>query len=307
VAQSGPATSNGIYNGAFVRYWLSRLVSSEVVAQVAASRGITLSSAQFDTAKTETQQIIEGAFATLEQDGVQPACSTVPTGAQVLASLPTSFVDALVRAQASSDLLAASVVGSNLTAASMDRYFSAHASDFDTLCVDGFSVTTQASATQIRASVVAGTPFASAAPAGTTVQSACFAASSADYPAIAQAVGSLAIGGVSQPVEGNQTSFYLFELTGRTPTSLTAVRGVLRGAIVDAGLARADQLLASVERRATVTIDPRYGEWKSTKNAIGLAAPTSPPRTALLSAPADIPGSSTKAVTGSTSGTTSSG
>ena len=220
VAQPGSTSANGTYNSAFVRYWLSRLVSSQVVDQVTASRGITVSDAQLATARSETEQVIDGAFATLEQDGVQPSCSGVPTGSQVLGSLPTSFVDSLVRAQASSDLLAASVVGSNLTPVSMARYFAAHPSAFDTLCVNGFAVTSEASANQIRASVLAGTPFASAAPSGSSVQSACFAATSANYGAISQAVGKLPIGGVSQPLESSQGSYYLFELTKRTPTTL---------------------------------------------------------------------------------------
>ncbi len=307
VAQPGSTSANGTYNSAFVRYWLSRLVSSQVVDQVTASRGITVSDVQLATARSETEQVIDGAFATLEQDGVQPSCSGVPTGSQVLGSLPTSFVDSLVRAQASSDLLAASVVGSNLTPVSMARYFAAHPSDFDTLCVNGFAVTSEASANQIRASVLAGTPFASAAPSGSSVQSACFAATSANYGAISQAVGKLPIGGVSQPLESSQGSYYLFELTKRTPTSLSGARSVLRGTIVDAGLAQADQLLSSAEHRATVSVDPRYGGWESTKGAIGLVAATSPPSTALLSPTANVPGSTTTSTKAAQSSASASG
>ncbi|HEY3940884.1 MAG TPA: peptidylprolyl isomerase [Acidimicrobiales bacterium] len=298
--------AQGIYNAAFVRYWLSRLVSTQVVSDTVRGRGITVSAIQLATARSETEQIIEGAFATLQEDGVQPSCSPVPTGAQVLGSLPGSFVDDLVRAQASSDLLAASEVGSDLTQASMDRYFAAHPDDFETLCVNGFSVGSQASAAQIRSAVEGGTPFAQAAPSGTTVQNACFTPSSSNYQAIDQAVGSLAIGGVSQPLESSQSSYYLFELTSRTPSSLASVRNVLRGAIVDAGLPRADALLTAAERKASVNVDPRYGTWRSVKGAVGVVAPTSPPTFALLD-PAAVGATGGSSSTGSGGSATGSG
>ena len=307
VGQAGGPGAGGTYNAAFVRYWLSRMVSTELVAQQARARGVAVTAADVTAARAETERIITGTLVTLQQDGVQPTCSPVPSGAQVFASLPAAFVDSLARAQATSDLLAARVVGSDLTQGSMDRYFAAHRADFDTLCVDGFSVATQAGAAQIRAGIAAGTPFAAAVPSGTTVQTACFSPTNASYQVISSAVGGLAIGGVSQPLQSSSGASFLFELTQRTPATLAGSRPILRGAIIDAGIKRADQVLRTVERRSAIAVDPRYGSWTATASAMGVLAPASPPASSLLSPAADNPGGSGPAPAAVANGTAGTG
>ena len=302
VSRSGGPGSGGTYDAAFVRYWLSRMVSTELVAQQASARDLAVTPADEAAAKAESEQIITGTFATLEQNGIQPRCSPVPSGPQVFASLPAGFVDSLARAQATSDLMAAHVVGSDLSAGSMDRYFAAHRADFDTFCVGGFAVSTQAAAAQIRATIAAGTPFAKAVPAGSTVQSACFSPTSSSYQAISSAVGSLAVGGVSQPLASSSGAYYLFQLTQRTPATLATSRPVLRGAIVNAGLKRADQLLIAAERRSAITVDPRYGTWTVSAAAVGVRAPASPPPSSLLSPVANDPSAPRYAGTGTSAG-----
>ena len=303
VSRSGAPGSGGTYDAAFVRYWLGRMVSTELVTQQASARGIVVTSADEATAKTEIEQIVDGTFATLEQNGIQPQCTPVPSGAQVLASLPAGFVATLARTQATSDLMAAHAVGSDLSQASMDRYFAAHRAQFDTFCVSGFSVSTQAAATQIRAAIAAGTPFAKAVPSGSTAQTACFSPTSSSYQAISNAVGSLPVGGVSQPLQSSSGAYFVFQLTQRTPATLAGARPVLRGAIVSAGIKQADQLLRTAERRSAITVDARYGNWTATATAVGVSPAASPPPSSLLSPAANDP--TAPRYTGTGSGATS--
>jgi hypothetical protein len=299
VRPAGGDGAMGQYGSAFVRYWLSRMVTSAVVAEQAGARHLTVTDAQAAAARAETGQIVGGTFATLEQDGVQPNCSPVPSGADVLASLPGPFVDALARAQAASDLLAASAVGSDLSTGSMARYFAAHRHDFDTVCVQGFSLPS-AAAGPLRAAIESGLPFAKAVPAGATMQHACFSPAGANYRAISAAVGQLAVGDVSAPVPSGSGASYLLELTGRTPATLAGSHAVLRGAIVNAGLARADHLLAAAERRAHVSVDPRYGRWTISRASAGVAPAVSPPPSSLLSPLANLPGAGAPGAPGAT-------
>jgi hypothetical protein len=289
VGQSGATGSHGIYDGAFVRFWLSRMVDSEVVSQLASARHLSVSPSQRAAAKVETEQVIDGTFTTLQQDSVQPDCAPVPSGAAVLASLPSSFANWVVTDQATSDLLAASAVGSDLTQSSMDRYYQAHSGDFDTLCVSWVTLSSQAAATQAQASVNSGTPLAAVAPSGSTAQSACITPTDGSYQPVQQAVANVPIGGFSQPLAAGSGSYYLFQLTNRTPSTLAESQPVLRAAIIDAGLSKADSLVAGASKRSGVSVDPRYGDWTETSDAAGLLPPPSPPSTSLLSPSADVP------------------
>lgn len=312
LAGAGPVRADGrpgTYNSSYVGFWMRRLVNDALVQQLAAAHHVTVDRADMAAAKGELAASIDGTFATLSQAGLPTACSQVPSSAEVLASLPAPFVQDQVRSLALIDGLSASAAGYRLTPSGLQSYFASHRSSFDTLCVDAFTVATQASAKQIRSLIQGGLPFAAAAPAG-TLQSACVTPSDANYGALAAVVGSLQVGQVSQPVPSQTGSYYLFQLTNRTATSLAVTSPVLREAVVAAGAQRAGAMLTAAARRASVTIDPRYGRWTSSSAARGVFPPSSPPASSLLAPaantatglPATSPLSSASPAAGSAAG-----
>ena len=305
---SSPGGTAGTFNSTFVQYWLSRLVDEAVVAQLDTSRHVGVTAADLATARQEYAAIIDGTFATLSQAGVQPSCGVPPSGSQTMATLPASFVDEQVRAVAQGDALSASAAGYALTASGLQAFFDAYPSKFETICVNGLTVATQASAQQLRSRIEAGLPFAQAAPAG-TLQSACLTPSDGSYAAIAGLVNGLAPGQVSQPAGSSTGTYYLFQLTGRQPATLSAVQPVLRQMVVSAGAGPAQRLVAAATKRAAVSVDPRYGRWTSSSASRGLLPALSPPAPSLLSPAADFPatGAGTPTASAGTGGATSSG
>ncbi|HLG67038.1 MAG TPA: peptidylprolyl isomerase [Acidimicrobiales bacterium] len=278
-----PDGHQGTFDSAFVDYWMNRMVGETVVAQLAASRHVTVSAGDLAAARQEYAGLIDGTFAALAQSGLQPACGLAPSSTQVLSSLPASFVAGEVRSVALADGLAASAAGYRLGPPSLRAYFEAHRSSFDTLCVEGFEEATEAAAAQVRGQVQAGLPFAQAAPAG-SLQQACLTPTDTSYRPIAAAVGHLAVGQVSEPVAAQGGGAYLFVLTGRRSASLRSVGPVLRQTVVAAGEQRLQAMLAAATRRAQVTIDPRYGRWTSSSVAHGVAPAPSPPASSVPAA-----------------------
>ncbi len=163
--QAGLPPVNGVgagtYDSSFVTYWLSRMIDDTLLQQLAARRGVVLTQSQLSSARTEALQSLQTTLN--EVSGTQYQCQVTPSA--VLASVPSSFSSELITSQAYNDLLVARSAAGDTTDASLRRYFSAHASDFDTLCVSGILVQSQSQASQLRSQIEAGASFSQIASA----------------------------------------------------------------------------------------------------------------------------------------------
>lgn len=285
---------NATDNSTFVGFWLNQLISNEEIAQLVSSRGLVSSAGDLVEARAELADDINGTFLRLEQLGLQPRCTA--TGASVLASMPGSFVQEQTLAQANNDLLEAYSAGSSLSAASLRRYFVAHRSTFDTLCVSDIAASSQADIDTLRSQVVSGTPFADVAKSSSLdTQSApsggvlgCVSPGSSGYAVIASHVAGLAAGDVSKSFS-QQSAYFILQLTAHKPANFGQAREAVRQSLLSSGSKHAGTLLQRVAIRSQVHVDPRYGRWTSASVAQGLFPPIPPPPSTLLSPAANNP------------------
>jgi hypothetical protein len=274
-------TDPATYNTTFVRYWLTEMLSDELVAQMVAARHLEVTPVDLAVGRLTLRQQITGVFGELENES-GGSCGT--TGTALLASLPASFRNEQIRAQSERDVLLAHEAGYGLSAAALARFFAVHRAEFDTECISYVSFSSESDATAAEASIVAGTPIAHT---GTLTRLGCGIQHS--ITSLPTSVTSLAVGKVSTPLsEGTSTGKYaLLEVTSRTATAFVTAKTAVEQAVLSAGSTKTESLLQVANRRATVTADPRYG--RVGLDTVALSAPPSPSAAFVLNPSANLP------------------
>lgn len=283
--------SSGTYRTAYVDFWLSEVVNNLLVQHLAASEHLALDATALSAGRSDLASSITS---TLETAAAASGQSTVcaASGQSLIATLPGPFVAQLALGQAAGDLVLAHAAGYGLGTVQLSSYFALHANQFETICLNAIQTATEATATEVRASIEAGQSFAAAAMADSTDTTSaaaggavgCYSANEGAYPTVASDTKGLAIGEVSQPVDENGT-FLLVQVTSYTPAVFDAVIPAVRQAVFNAGATKASSELSKVTKSAQVSIDPRYGNWDG-RSGVGVAPPLSPPAADLLNAKA---------------------
>lgn len=305
-AGSSDAGGDGTYSMAFVDYWLTQMVNDQFLEQLAARHHLAVTPQATALARDDLASTIT---TTLQQVAGTPYQHCLANGPQVLASMPASFVDAQVRAQAAGDVLEASAAGQELTDAALAAYFDTHRSQFDTLCLSVIGAQSSAAAQQLRAQIAAGTPFAQVA-ANNGEQNGgsqgCVDASNPGYASVRSAIGDLPVGQVSAPIETSSRTFVIVEVTKATPTTFAAAHLAVLSALLASGEQQASAELTAAIRSAHVSVDPRYGRWQP-GNSVSITGPPHPPAGSVLSPVADIPGAAQAAAAPTQTGAASGG
>jgi parvulin-like peptidyl-prolyl isomerase len=299
----------------FTAEYLNQQINQETVEQLAAKRGVTVSQAQLDNARTVFEGEITQVMAEVAQtaEGENPAFSCGATGkpltgSEVLATLPSSFVDQQVQYVATQIALAVDFSGYGSSAAELLRYYQAHLPVFDTACFTVAVYSSQSDATAAKASVASGTPFATVAAAtqsegGGPQGCAVTYEVDRDLPANAN-LEKLALNTVSDPIAFNN-SYILVEVTKRTPTAFSSVKPLVNDAVQQAGATKAQAAVAAVERRSDISVNPQYGVWVSVPGQILI--PLAPATSDVPNAKANEPATATSPSTGSSASSPFSG
>lgn len=283
----GGQSSSGSYSTTFVDFWLSQVINNLLIEHLATSQHLALDATALTAGRADLANSIEATLAeTAAESGQSEVCA--PSGQAIVSTLPSSFVDELVRAQASGDLVLARAAGYGLGTAELERYFDAHPGSFRTICLSAIEVATSASASTIRQAIEAGEPFAAAAKADSTDTTSaanggalgCYSANEGAYSTVAADVKGLAVGQISQPVADN-SAYLLLEVTSYEPAAFGAVQSAVRQAILGVGSAKASKELSSLTKSAQVSVDPRYGRWAGA-SGIGIEPPKAPVAADLL-------------------------
>ncbi len=279
--------SSGSYSTAFVDFWLSQVINNLLIEHLAAAQHLALDATAFAAGRADLAGSIG---ATLSEAAAASGQSAVcaASGQAIVSTLPPALVDTLVRAQAAGDLVLAHAAGYGLGTAQLERYFTAHPTSFQTICLSAIEVASETTATTLRQAIEAGEPFATAAIANSTDTTSapnggalgCYSANEGAYPTVAADVNGLAVGEISQPVADN-TSYLLLEVTSYEPAAFSAVQTAVRQAILSAGSAKASKELATLTKTAQVSVDQRYGRWAGA-SGIGIEAPKTPVAADLL-------------------------
>jgi len=280
---SSQANPNSFAMG-FTDGWLQELIRGELVSQLAAAHDVTVSAADLSSARADVTASLSSTLS--EVSGSRYQCSG--TAAQILGSMPTSFVDQMVRNQATFEALYAHAAGHPLTTAGLGAYFALHRHSFDTLCLRGLGAATSAEAQGYRDKLALGTPFAQvAASSGQPTTVTCIPPSSSSYDQAASVLSGVAVGGVSQ-VFSDQSGYAVVQLVSRKPSTFAQARPAVHDAVLAAGARLAGATLTRYASRADITVDPRYGRWVAAP-ALTIKPPQSPPLSTLLAPAANLP------------------
>jgi hypothetical protein len=304
--QSAGSTSHPTATTAFVGPYVATKINQVMIENVAAARGLTVTSKEIASAQTELEGQITETMSEAGQHTQSPSitCGSVPlTGKEVLASMPGWFNHQLATSNATAGVLENSLSGADTTAGLM-KYFNAHRSLFDTACFTDAEYSTQADATAAAKQVAAGTPFAQVAAAAAEGSGA---QGCQNLYGIAQQLSSvidlntLKTNTVSPPISVGGT-YILLEMTSRTPTSFAKAESSVREALGQVGGNDAGKLLLAAEKRTPITVDPRYGNWKPALAEVAL--PVTPPVDDVFNPGANLPASAS-ATSSTPSGATS--
>jgi hypothetical protein len=285
----------GTYTMTFANAVLNNQVGDLLAEQFAASKGITVTPADLDTAKSDFVSTLDGEISSAvqqsESEGTisfcQDASGASITGAALLAGLPSDLRTAQIRNQAVDEKLLAH--GADLSPAAVAAYYDANQALFTQACVSVIATDTQAHAEQLVAEINGGTSFADVAKANSldSQTAANGGALGCDYTVsqVEQAlqVQSLTPGQPIAPVQDSSTGqWIIYEVTSQTVEPLSAAASVARRELLQAtdNVNRVSREIVAFARSSDVSVDPRYGTWKR----LAIVPPVAPPSRYLLTA-----------------------
>ncbi len=244
---------------------------------------------------------LAAAKVSLESEMTQQAASrsvTCPgTSAAALAEMPAEMRSAEIEAQATSLYLVGRIKHSiPLTTASMESYYAAHTSDYDTLCVS-VAVVPLANATAFEQAQASGLSVAALAKKYSEDPSAskggaygCYAPSSKYYAGVRSDVASLALNTFSSTpstINYSSSEADLFvAVTSRTTTPFAKAEPAVLADLQSLNAASASALKDNLLYRAAVHVDPAFGVWGASSAGPGVFAPATPPKSDVNSAKA---------------------
>jgi hypothetical protein len=299
----------------FTANYLETEIGHQLLLQVASQHHVTVTQAELVTARAGlTQQItsvMSEILQTQQGQDVRYGCSLTGqalTGKQVLDTMPASFVDQQVQFGATAAALEEDLAGVGSTQNDLETYYNAHRAAFDAACLTAAVFTSESAAQTAAAQVASGTPFATvasntASSGGGAQGCDVLADLVAKLPSTAD-LNSLATGAVSAPINDNGT-YLLLQITSRSPTPFSKAEAAVANAVQAKGSAPTQKVLAAVERRSDVSVNPQYGEWVPVSASV--LTPFAPEPSDVLNATANVGRVAPASTSGSASSVPSSG
>jgi hypothetical protein len=284
---------NPTANNAFVATYLDTVIGHELVEQLATKHDVMVISAQSADARASLTNQITGVMQQVAQtaQGQNPRFScgaTRPlTGQQVLDSMPSWFVDEQVQFVATASALQEDLAGVGSSEAKLQGYYEKHRALFDTVCFNAAEYTDQASAAAAAAAVDFGTPFSQVASSATqsgTIPCTELVAVAGELGTSISMLDGVAVGKASAPINVNG-NYVVLELSQRTPTPYATAKPIVSQAVQEVGARATQTAITAAERRAAVTVDPRYGTWVPASASV--FTPFTPEKSDVLNAPAN--------------------
>jgi PPIC-type PPIASE domain len=288
----------------FTSYYLSQEVNQALVGQVADRHDVTVTSADLKTARAaltnQISSVMTEILQTQQGQDVRYGCSltgTAITGTQVLATMPVSFVDTQVEFVATITVLEEDLSGVGASDADLQSYFTAHQSQFDTVCLTAAGFSSESAAADAAAQVAFGTPFATVAAANSGGAQGCrlLPEFAAELPSDA-GLADLSTGAVSAPITLSTTEYALVQITKRTPSTFSAAKAAVQSAVEAKGSAATQKALTAAERHTPVSVNPQYGVWSSVNATV--LSPLTPNPSDVLNAAANESRSAPASVSG---------
>ena len=298
----------GTYDMGFADAILQNQVSNTLAAQLASSKGLTITTAGLATAQTDFEALLGGEISQAAQLASQSQTASycvssagqALTASAVLGAIPPALRQQYIRNNAVDQLLLAD--GAGITPAQILAFYKANQSLYTTACVSVIVTDTVAHANQYLAQINGGAPFASVAKASSLdTQSAPSGGSLGCAFTVASIERALSItsipAGIIGPIQDPSTGAYeLYQVTNQTVVPLTQAVGDITQRLQQstANGNRVSKEILAFARRSDVYVNPQYGTWKLHL----IVAPKPPAPDLLLAAASGASGKSLATGTG---------
>jgi hypothetical protein len=296
--------SHPTVTAAFAANYLDTMIGHQLVFELAAKKHLQVTPQGLTAAHTQ----LVGEMTAILQDvsGSKYACNSGATARSILATMPSSFVNRNITFDATVSVFEENEAGVGSTPADLERYYGAHASEFDKACFTVAEYTNQADAVAAAAAVAAGTPFSQVA---SQVTGGGPQGCSDLYPIASQLpagsnLESLPLNTLSSPIAVNG-SYLLVEITKRTPTPFAKAESQVQVAAQSAGSTKARSAINGAEKAASISVNQRYGEWTPARAVI--VPPVSPLSGDVLNGAVNRPAAATSPTTTTPTTTTPTG
>ena len=277
LAQQGGVQGAGVhatYSARFVAQQLSLLVARrEIDAEIGRLHLVKSALAT----QLSVSQISSGLVG-------QAGSSCTATGAQVYASLSSSYRSLLTELQVDQNLLSAYLAGVPLTTTGVSAYSRAHPQIAQLACVSAILVAKRSLALSIAAKIKSGANFAALAKADSidTQSSANGGALGCVYPGefasgLANVVGTIGLNTPSAPVVFG-SNYVVLEVTQRQPG--TAAGAAL--ALVSSKTAAEAAFVNRLGAKTQVWVNSQYGNWIRVSGQYQIVTPSGPANAQIL-------------------------
>ncbi len=280
-----PVPANGAGDGTVTQelaaYQLSNMILGELIHQ-------RLGELHHPVTHVDVAEARADLLTQLTPSSTQSPCGL--SGAQLEAKVPSGFFEQQTLYLAEQEQLAAVLGGVDLSTAGLKDYYDAHPQDFQLVCLSDIAVTTQAEATQIRASITAGTTSFAAAAAQSSIdtqtnqqggQIGCVPIGQIQNQVILSALDGVAVGGITQPVEqpptqaGGTSAWLLLMVDAKTVTPFSQAESQIRQTLLAAHNSEVTTEFSRITDTSEVVVNPQYGSWSKLSGIV--ESPTPPP------------------------------
>lgn len=232
-----------------------------------------------------------------------PGATSTTTGAEVLKTMPSAFVNNLVKYAATVSLLEEQLSGVGSSTQDLQKYFYEHNGDFEEAC---YSVATFPSLADAQAAAAQATPgssfdtviaAATAAGGGGGAQGCPIKYQITSQVPASIGLASLPVNTVSTPITDG-SDYVLLEFTKFTQSPFTTALAEVKLAVQSAGASKTHTAISKAEEKANVSIDARYGTW--TVKDLAVLPPTAPSQLEVLNPAVNVATVATAPATSST-------
>ncbi|HEY2215735.1 MAG TPA: hypothetical protein VGH31_11815 [Acidimicrobiales bacterium] len=307
-SDDGPYTA---VNSAFVSTFLNTEIGHDIVFQLGDQDHLTVTKAELATARAELDVQVTSILQELQSNNIScPGATSTTTGAEVLKTMPSAFVNNLVKYAATVNLLEEKLSGVGFSTKDLQKYFYEHNGDFEEACYSVATFPSLADAQAAAAQATPGTPFTTVVAAATAVGGGGGAqACPIKYQITSQVPASiglatLPLNTVSAPITDG-SDYVLLEFTKFTQSPFSTALAEVKSAVQSAGASKTHTVIDQAEEHANVSIDARYGTW--TVKDLAVLPPVSPSQLEVLNPAVNVAAVATAATAPAAPATGTSG
>ncbi len=263
---------------------LTSLIEQKIIDNYLSGKGIKVTPSGISMARSDLAAELTATSTSTGQTGAPTGSPCGISGAQLLGKLPARYLNQQVSLQAALEKFIEVEGHFSASTAEAKSFYNKNPQDFAVACLNAIEVSSQTVATSISQQIAKGTSFVSLAKkyapnpsvAASGGSIGCISTSSIP-PQISSAIGTLPVGGVTQPLQqtspGAAPVWVILQVASRSETPFNQVESSIRLQLISNHSQILSTQLPPVLEAASVSLNPMYGSWSP---KAGITPPKTP-------------------------------